>query len=253
MKVITYNINGIRAAISKNLIQYLTNSHADIVCFQELKANPEQFDTHEFENQAYHCYWHSALKKGYSGVALLSKTKPDKVVFGFGNEMYDSEGRCIRADFGDTTFCSLYIPSGSSGDERQGFKMEFLEFFYDWTEKLLKERKNIVLSGDFNICQTAIDIHDPVRNATSSGFLPEEREWFARFMQLGLVDAYREMNPDTKKYSWWSYRAGARPKNLGWRIDYHLLSQSLQYNIIAADMDNNAVHSDHCPVIVELK
>jgi len=253
MKIVSYNINGIRAAINKDLLGWLHQSEADIVCFQELKASQEQFPVEEFEKAGYHCYWHSAIKKGYSGVGLLSKVKPDKVIIGFGKDVYDIEGRCIRADIGDITFCSLYIPSGSSGDERQDFKMTFLEFFYEWTKQLLTERKYVVLSGDFNICRTAIDIHDPIRNAHSSGFLPEEREWFARYMELGLVDSFREIQPDKKKYSWWSFRAAARSKNLGWRIDYNLISNDLKNRLPTADMDNEQFHSDHCPVWMEME
>jgi len=247
MKIVTYNVNGIRAALNKGLISWLSDTNADIVCFQELKANTEQFDQRVFEQLGYHTYWFPAQKKGYSGVGLICRIKPDKVVFGFGKEIYDFEGRCIRADIGSTSYYSLYIPSGSSGDERQVFKMQFLEFFTEWTSQQLSERQNIVLSGDFNICRTAIDIHDPIRNATSSGFLPEERQWFARFMELGLVDSYRELNPDKKKYSWWSFRAAARSKNLGWRIDYILINKSLKEKLIMSDMDNNQFHSDHCP------
>lgn len=252
MKIISYNVNGIRAALSKGLIDWLKSTDADIVCIQELKATPEQFDTAQFENLGYHCFWNPAVKKGYSGVGLLSRAKPDKVVFGFGKEIYDHEGRVIRADIGDKSFLSLYIPSGSSGDERQDFKMEFLDFFTDWTIDLLRQRPNLVISGDFNICHQAIDIHDPIRNATSSGFLPEEREWFSGFLDIGLTDSFRFLHPKVQKYSWWSFRANSRAKNLGWRIDYHLVSEGLKNQIRQAGIDNDVVHSDHCPVWVEL-
>lgn len=252
MKIISYNVNGIRAALGKGLDEWLETSGGDIVCFQELKATPEQFDISVFENMGYYSFWYPAIKKGYSGVGLLSRKKPDKIVFGFGKEIYDQEGRVIRADLGNISFLSLYVPSGSSGDERQDFKMEFLNFLTEWVKHLLEERPNLIISGDFNICHQAIDIHDPVRNATSSGFLPEEREWFSDFLKIGLIDSYRYLNPDSKKYSWWSFRANSRSKNLGWRIDYHLVSNSLKNKILGAEIDNSVVHSDHCPVMLEL-
>lgn len=252
MRVTSYNLNGIRSAMNKDILLWLAENPSDIVCFQELKANPDQFDILSFEKLGYHCYWFSAEKKGYSGVALLSKTKPDRVVAGFGEEKYDREGRILRADFGDITQISAYFPSGSSGDERQEFKMEYLDFFYGWIENLMKERPKLIISGDYNICHQAIDIHDPIRNAHSSGFLPEEREWFSEFLDLGFTDTFRFKFPLMKKYSWWSFRAGSRSKNLGWRIDYNLVSKPLEETIISAAIINEAVHSDHCPVITDL-
>lgn len=252
MKIVSYNINGIRAAHKKGLIEWLKNSQADIVCFQELKANSDQFDVSEFEDLGYHCYWHSAEKKGYSGVGLLSKQKPNKVVVGFNHEKYDREGRIIRADFGDFSQISVYVPSGSSGDERQDFKMEFLDFFYDFVDQLKKERPNLIISGDYNICHQAIDIHDPIRNAHNSGFLPEEREWFSDFLDNGFVDSFRYLNQNVIKYSWWTYRANARANNKGWRIDYNIASESLKDKLQKAEIWNDAFHSDHCPVMVEI-
>jgi len=252
MRILSYNINGIRAALNKDIHQWFTEVQPDMICLQELKADQSQFDPSLFENSGYHCLWHSAEKKGYSGVALLSKKKADKVSIGFGKSLYDREGRVIRADFGDITQLSLYIPSGSSGNERQDFKMEFLGFFLEWVRKLMKERPNLIISGDFNICHQAIDIHDPVRNATSSGFLPEEREWMSDFIKLGFTDSFRFMNPGIKKYSWWSYRARAREKNLGWRIDYNMISNTIQNRILKAELWNEVVHSDHCPVFLEI-
>ncbi|MFC2113966.1 exodeoxyribonuclease III [Bacteroidota bacterium] len=252
MKIVSYNVNGIRAAISKELVTYLSLKSPDIICFQELKAHPEQFDVSLFEDQGYHAYWFPATKKGYSGVGMLSKQKPDRVVIGCGEAKYDYEGRILRADFGDISQISAYFPSGSSGDERQAFKMEFLEFFYNYIENLQKERPKLIISGDYNICHEAIDIHDPIRNAKSSGFLPEEREWMSDFIELGFIDSYRFMHPKTVKYSWWSYRAQARMKNLGWRIDYNMVSAPLKDQIKQAEIWNEAIHSDHCPVFLEL-
>lgn len=251
-KIITYNVNGIRAASSKGLIDWLEASNADIICFQELKANLESIPVLEFQSLGYNCYWYPAQKKGYSGVALLSKTKPDKVVYGIGIPEYDFEGRFVRADFGDMSVVSVYHPSGSSGDERQSFKMLWLERFLDYINDLKKTRPNLILCGDFNICHKAIDIHDPIRNATSSGFLPEEREWFSRFIESGFVDSFRAFNKEPHQYTWWSYRANARPRNLGWRIDYNMVSQSIEHLMKRAVILPDAKHSDHCPCVLEI-
>jgi len=254
MKIISYNVNGIRASMTKNLTGWLVQEKPDIFCLQEIKANPEQFDTHLFEMEGYHCHWYPAQKKGYSGVALLSKQKPDHVEYGMGNQLYDDEGRMLRADFGDVSFISLYLPSGTSGDERQGFKMEFCNYYLGYIQNLLKERPKLVISGDINICHHPIDIHDPIGNKKSSGFLPEEREWLTRFLEIGLVDSFRHTYPDKVKYSWWTQRFGQKIRlaNKGWRIDYHFVSDALKDKIEEADLLNDAWHSDHCPILLEL-
>ena len=252
MKIINYNLNGVRASMNKSLIPWLSNKNPDIICFQEIKAHTDQFDVQEFENLGYHCLWFPAEKKGYSGVALLSKQKPDKVVVGCGVDAYDSEGRIIRADFGDLTQVSVYIPSGTMGDHRQNFKMQFLDFFLGFIDNLHKERPNIIISGDYNICHEAIDIHDPIRNAHVSGFLPEERMWFTDYLETGLVDTWRYLNPGIAKYSWWSYRANARVKNLGWRIDYQVVTPPLESKLLRATILPEAKHSDHCPTLLEV-
>jgi len=252
VKIISYNVNGIRAALKKGLLEWLKEENPDIVCLQELKANTGQFDTEEFEKLGYHCIWNPAERKGYSGVALLSKVKPDKIVLGIGKEEFDVEGRFIRADFDGLTQISTYIPSGSMGDIRQDVKMAYLEQLYLAIDELKNTRPNLVISGDYNICHQAIDIHDPIRNAKVSGFLPEERDWFSEFLDNGLVDSFRYSNPDIVKYSWWSYRARAREKNLGWRLDYHIVSEPLSSRISGADILTDVVHSDHCPVLLEI-
>jgi exodeoxyribonuclease III len=251
-KIITYNVNGIRAAISKDLLGWLQSVNPDIICFQETKAQPEQIPVMEFEALGYKSYWFSAKKKGYSGVALLSKQEPDKVIAGMGIPKYDDEGRFIRADFGDITVISVYHPSGTSGDERQAFKMTWLDDYKNYIDQLKKERPNLILSGDYNICHKPIDIHDPIRNAHSSGFLPEEREWVSRFLDSGFIDTFRVFNQEPKQYTWWSYRANARSKNLGWRIDYHMVSQSLVKSLVRSVILPDARHSDHCPVLLEV-
>jgi exodeoxyribonuclease-3 len=250
MKIVSYNINGIRAAIKKDFLKWLEGEDIDILCLQELKAMPEQFETSDFEKLGYHCLWNSAEKKGYSGVALLSKQKPKHVSFGIGKDEFDREGRAIIAEFDDFLQISTYIPSGSSG--RQDFKMAYLDYFYHFVEEYLKKQPNLIISGDVNICHQAIDIHDPVRNAKVSGFLPEEREWVSEFLDLGFIDSFRYMHEFEVKYSWWTYRMRARERNLGWRIDYNMVSQAMKNRIKKAEIWNDVYHSDHCPVMVEV-
>lgn len=253
MKIISYNINGIRAAMKKGLVDYLKESKPDVVCFQELKAMAEQFDVSAFEDLGYYCHWHSAEKKGYSGVGLLSLNQPDKVVIGCGNEQFDTEGRVIRADFGDLSIYSAYFPSGTSGEARQAVKYKFLDYMNEFMKNQLEERPKTILCGDYNIANHPIDIHDPVRNKNTSGFLPEERAWLTAFFEEQMRDPFRELHPEKVKYSWWSYRARARENNKGWRIDYNAVSPELLGRVKACDMDNEAYHSDHCPVVLELK
>lgn len=253
MKIFSYNVNGIRAAMSKGLIQWIEETGCDVLCFQELKATIDQFDISAFEKMGYYPTWNSAEKKGYSGVALLSKQKPEQIKIGIGNPLFDSEGRVIRADFKNFTQVSVYVPSGSMGDIRQEFKMAFLEDFYHYIKDLLKERPNLIISGDFNICHKPIDINHPEKHNDMSGFLPEERAWVDRFIELGLIDSFREVNPHPNQYSWWSYRQNSRAKNLGWRIDYHFVSEPLKSKINDAEILPSVIHSDHCPVMVEIK
>jgi len=245
-------VNGIRAAIRKGLLDWLTAVDADIVCLQETKAQPEQIPLFDIEALGYRSYWFSAQKKGYSGVAILSKTEPDHVSYGMGIQKYDDEGRFIRADYGDISVVSVYHPSGSSGEERQAFKMMWLEDYQQYIDALKEERPKLVLSGDYNICHRPIDIHDPIRNAKSSGFLPEEREWMSGFLNSGFIDTFRLFNDQPHNYSWWSYRANARAKNLGWRIDYHMASLPLESQLSRALILPDAHHSDHCPIVLEV-
>lgn len=253
MNIISYNVNGIRAAAKKGFIEWLVESGADVVCIQETKAQADQIPVLELKYAGYDYYGLSAQKKGYSGVAILSKTKPDNVVYGMGIEKYDNEGRFIRADYGDLSIVSVYHPSGTSGEERQAFKMQWLDDFQQYVHRLQKERPNLVLCGDYNICHRPIDIHDPVRNANSSGFLPEEREWIDGFIKSGFTDSFRHVNGDKKdSYSWWSYRANARANNKGWRIDYCMVSDNIKNRISDADIIPSAMHSDHCPISLKL-
>jgi exodeoxyribonuclease III len=252
-RVITYNVNGIRSALSKGWMEWLLVSNADVVCLQEIKAHPEQIDTRIFDEAGYHHFWYPAEKKGYSGVAVLSRLQPTHVEYGCGMEMYDKEGRVLRLDFGDVSVMSVYMPSGSSGDDRQDFKMKWLDDFTGYINTLKQDRKKLIISGDYNICNKPIDIHNPVSNAKSSGFLPEERAWFDAFLETGFTDAFRHFNPHPHQYTWWSFRAGARNKNLGWRIDYNLVTDNLKPNLIHSYIDPEARHSDHCPCILDIE
>jgi len=249
--ILTYNINGIRAALKKDLDSWIDSSKADIVCLQEIKAKPEQFNVEVFNKLGFECFINSAEKPGYSGVAILSKLKPKNVEYGCGIEKIDFEGRVIRADYDNYSVMSVYFPSGSN-PLRQAFKMEFLDLFYDYIQELKKKIPNLIISGDYNICHTAIDIHNPQRNKNTSGFLPEERDWVTKFIASGFVDSFRHLNTEPHNYSWWSYRANSRVKNLGWRIDYNMISESLLPNLNRSVILSQAVHSDHCPVLVEI-
>ena len=253
MKIISYNVNGIRAAINKGFMDWLQSANPDVICLQEIKALKEQLDLSIFKEAGYeYNYWFSAQKKGYSGVAILSKTEPDHIEYGTGIESMDFEGRNIRADFGDVSVMSLYLPSGTNL-ARLEHKLEYMALFQDYVNDLKKDRPNLIISGDYNICHEAIDIHDPVRNKNVSGFLPVEREWIGNFIDAGFIDSFRHFNKDPHNYSWWSYRANARANNKGWRLDYAMVAAPRQERLKRAVILSEAVHSDHCPILVELE
>lgn len=254
MRIVTYNVNGIRAAIRKGFIDWLKEDPADIICLQETKAVKENIDHEELTALGYHSYWFSAEKKGYSGVAIFSKIEPDNVQYGNGIEQSDFEGRVIRADFGDLTLINAYFPSGTSGDERQTYKYQWLDEFHDYLLELRKTRPNLIVCGDYNICHKEIDIHNPKGNKKSSGFLPEEREWMDKFFDSGFIDTFRFFNKEPHHYTWWSSRfPTVREQNKGWRIDYISVTEPLKDRLVSADIYPDAKHSDHCPGFLELK
>lgn len=253
MKIISYNVNGIRAAIKNGFLEWLQLASPDVICLQEIKATEDQIPKMEIEMAGYpYQYYYPAQKKGYSGVAILSKVKPNIVIYGTGIDYMDFEGRNLRVDFDDFSVMSLYLPSGTNID-RLGHKFRYMNDFQLYINALKKEIPNLIICGDYNICHQAIDIHDPIRNAKVSGFLPEERAWLDGFINNGFIDSFRHFNKEPHHYSWWSYRANARNNNKGWRIDYNMVSLPLESRLKRAVILPEAKHSDHCPVLVEIE
>ena len=252
MKLISYNVNGIRAAMNKGFLDWLAKESPDVIGLQEIKALETDVELRVFQDLGYQVYWYPAVKKGYSGVAILTKVAPKFVHYGMGISAYDNEGRMIRADFDGFSFISAYFPSGTTGDIRQDFKYAFLDDVYGYIQDLKRDNSGLILGGDYNICHKAIDIHNPVSNKNTSGFLPDERAWMDKFVDLGFIDTFRAFNTDPGHYSWWSYRAGSREKNLGWRIDYQMASKEIQNKLKSAVILQDVVHSDHCPIVLEL-
>lgn len=253
MRIISYNVNGIRAAIKKGFVDWLKTDPADIICLQEVKANKDDVDIKHIEELGYQHYWFCAQKKGYSGVAVFTKLKPDNVQCGTGHKVSDDEGRVIQLDFGDTRLINAYFPSGTSGEERQSFKYTWLDEFHVYLKKLRKKYPNLILCGDYNIAHKEIDIHDPKGNKKSSGFLPEEREWMTKFLESGWIDTFRSFHSEPHRYSWWSQRfPSVRLQNKGWRIDYITVTDPLKNKLKRAEIYPDVKHSDHCPVYLEI-
>ena len=252
MKILSYNVNGIRAAMRKDILPWLQTTDADVVCIQETKATKEQVDLEAIQAAGYpYHYWFSAQKKGYSGVAIFCKQEPTHVAYGTGIESMDFEGRNIRVDFDNVSVMSMYLPSGTN-DLRLDFKFNYMDEIQEYVNDLKKSIPNLVICGDYNICHEAIDIHNPKMKGVS-GFLPEERAWIGNFINNGFIDSFRHLNKEPHNYSWWSYRANSRANNKGWRIDYNMVSLPLKDSISRAFILPNAKHSDHCPIGVELQ
>jgi len=251
MKIISYNVNGIRAALKKGFLDWLQVANPDVICIQETKAHKEQLELSLFEEAGYPFhYWFSAQKKGYSSVAIFCKEQPKHIAYGTGIESMDFEGRNLRVDFEGISVMSLYLPSGTNVD-RLNFKLNYMDQFQEYITNLKHEIPNLVICGDYNICHEEIDIHNPKMKGVS-GFLPEERTWIRNFIDSGFIDSFRFKNPERQEFSWWSYRANARANNKGWRLDYAMVSASLQNKISRAYILPEAKHSDHCPIVVEL-
>ncbi len=254
MRIITYNVNGIRAAMKKGFVEWLQTDPADVICLQEIKAHKSDIDIDKIEATGYRSFWFLAQKKGYSGVAILTKAAPAHVVYGSNLEQSDFEGRVIRADFGDLSVISVYFPSGTTGEVRQTYKYTWLEEFAEFLNELRKTRPNLIVCGDYNIAHKAIDIHNPGANKKTTGFLPAERAWFDRFLNIGFVDGFRHLNKEPHQYTWWNVlRASTRLENKGWRIDYINVTENLQHRIKKVSIYPEVKHSDHCPVFLELQ
>jgi exodeoxyribonuclease III len=252
MRIVSLNLNGIRSAASKGAFAWLRTVDADVICLQETKAQVHQHDGHDVVIEGYHSQFFDAKRPGYSGVALYSKRKPDDVVRGFGVDEFDNEGRYLEARFGDLSVVSLYLPSGSSGPERQASKFRFLEAFMPWMKGLKRKRRQFVLCGDWNIAHKPIDLKNWKSNQKNSGFLPEERAWLDQlFDDVGYVDAFREVNQEPDQYTWWSNRGASWAKNVGWRIDYQIVSPGLRGAAKSASIYKAQRFSDHAPLIMD--
>jgi exodeoxyribonuclease-3 len=254
MKIVTVNVNGIRAAERKGFFDWLRREDPDIVCVQETKAQEDQLHPEDFYPAEYHCFYFDAVKKGYSGVAIYSKQKPDKVIRGLGEgfEDMDAEGRYIQADLGKLSVVSLYLPSGTSGEERQQIKYSFMDRFEEKMKAMRRKRREFVICGDWNIAHKNIDLKNWRSNQKNSGFLPEERAWLDKvFGPMGFVDAFRVVNQEEDQYTWWSNRGQAWAKNVGWRIDYHIVTPGLKDKIQSAAIYKDERFSDHAPLIME--
>ncbi|WCL48066.1 exodeoxyribonuclease III [Leptospira sp. GIMC2001] len=253
MKILSFNCNGIRASLKKGLASFIEEENPDIFCLQETKASPDQCSPEIWKELGYTGYHHTAMKPGYSSVAIFTKSKPKSIKIGIDHDFFDQEGRSVGLDFGKFYIWNVYFPSGISGQERQDRKMEFLDYFQNYSKELCNKYKKILLCGDVNIANHEIDIHNPKGNAKNSGFLPEERKWLTDFLDSGWVDSFRYKNPEIVKYSWWTYRFNARSNNKGWRIDYFFVTDNLKSKIQEANILTQFEASDHAPILLEMK
>lgn len=252
MRIISFNANGIRAAHRKGFFDWLDGQNADVVCIQETKAQHWQLADRAFFPVGYHSYYHDAEKKGYSGTAIYARRQPDRVHYGLGWEEFDREGRWLQADFGALSVVSLYLPSGSSGDERQQFKFQCMDFLKPRLAEIVASGREWVICGDWNIAHREIDLKNWKSNQKNSGFLPEERAWLDEvFGPVGLVDTFRELDPRPERYTWWSNRGRARANNVGWRIDYHVTTPGMAGQARAAAIHTDDNFSDHAPLIID--
>ena len=253
MKIISFNVNGIRAIVSKNFIQDMQAISPDVICLQETKADAEQVAIAVADLSGYHVFANQAEKKGYSGTAILSKKAPISVEYGMGTDEHDHEGRIVKAEFDDFLFVCVYVPNSGSELARLPYRQQWDADFLAYLKKC-EETKPVVICGDLNVAHQAIDLARPKENYNkAAGYMQEEIDGLNRFVDAGLVDTFRYFNPDQAKYSWWSYRAGAREKNVGWRIDYFLASEAFLNRISAPEIYNDILGSDHCPVGITIK
>lgn len=254
MRIVSANLNGIRAAARKGFFDWFKDQDIDVLCIQETKAQENQLEDEVFHPEGYHCYFHDAVKKGYSGVAIYSRVKPKKIIKGTGWTDIDNEGRYIEAQFDGLSVISLYMHSGSASDERQLVKFDFMQRFGDFMKALRRKRREFIICGDWNIVHKEIDIKNWKGNQKNSGCLPEERKWLDELLTpegLGYVDAFREVNKEPHQYTWWSNRGNARANNVGWRIDYQIITPNLQETVKAANVFKEEWYSDHAPLIID--
>lgn len=253
MKIVTWNVNGIRAVAGKGFWEFLESEKPDVVCLQETKAHPDQLEEAFTAPKGWNTYWSAAQRPGYSGTATFCREKPDAVEYGFGIPKFDAEGRMVVTKFKNFSLYNVYFPNGGSGFERHEYKQEFLKRFKHHLLKKVKAGENIILVGDYNVAYLDIDVYNPKELSSESGFLPEERQWMKEFLDGGFVDSYRKFHPEKAKvYTWWSYFQNARPMNLGWRIDHICVSKGLEKSLMGCEILMDQAGSDHCPVVAEL-
>jgi len=251
-RLLSWNVNGIRAIQKKGFLEWLKKENPDIICLQETKAHPDQLDDILKNVDGYSAYFSSAEKKGYSGVVTYTKLKPLNIQQGIGIKKFDSEGRFIITEFEEFTLFNIYFPNGKASEERLQYKMEFYETFLKHCKKLLKEGKKIVVCGDVNTAHKEIDLARPKENSVISGFLPQEREWIDKFLAAGFIDTFRKFNQEPDQYTWWDMVTRARDRNVGWRIDYFYISENLKDKITSASIHQDVMGSDHCPISIEI-
>lgn len=252
MRILSWNVNGIRAADKKGLFELLRKESPDVLCLQEIKASQEQVPPHLRNCPGYYIYWKSAERKGYSGVATYTKIKPIEVKTGFGIEKFDSEGRILITTFPSFILFNIYFPNGKQSQERLDYKLKFYDTFLDYADELKLKRNNIVVCGDFNTAHNEIDLARPKENEKISGFLPIERAWIDRFIDHGYVDTFRHFNKEPNQYSWWDLKSRARERNIGWRIDYFFVNKEFMPHVKKAFIQQSVMGSDHCPVGIEI-
>ena len=253
MKIISWNVNGIRAAVKKGFLDWLKIENPDILCIQESKANEDQLSSEILEDHGYFNYWHSGIKKGYSGVATFSKEEPLYIQKGLGVEKFDKEGRVLISEHENFLLYNIYFPNGQKDDSRLNYKLDFYDTLLPIIDEQVESGNNVIVTGDWNTAHKAIDLARPKQNINTSGFMPVEREKIDKYIRNGWVDTFRLFHSEGERYSWWSYRAGARPRNIGWRIDYFFINQDLVNNCTDADIQHDVMGSDHCPVSLELE
>lgn len=253
MKITTWNVNGIRAAMGKNILDWIKTNQADVVCLQEIKAKEHQIDIEKINGAGYKCVCNPAERPGYSGTANLYLSEPKEIKKGMGEEKFDNEGRVIHFSYPDFELFNIYFPNGGQENARVPYKLEFYAYLLDLCDQMQKDGKEIIITGDFNTAHNEIDLKNPKSNKKNTGFLPEEREWIDRYLGHGFIDAYRKLYPEVEEYTWWTYRFGARNRNIGWRLDYFLVTKGIMERTQDVVNHTEVLGSDHCPVSIILK